>query len=265
MLEELVATRFAKPMTSGRTGPILLAGETPDGEEIEVIAKFSKGGDIGALGLGREALCAMLAADLGMPVPKPHLVRLDAEFIKVVGTANPGVAQLLAQSIPVGFASTKLPPGYAVWMRDRKIPASMKQMAAEIFAFDMMITNPDRRPDNPNLLWKGEQFAIFDHELALSGAQTLFWKPPWEQGALTDSAGPEKHVLGAGLQGFVPDLKRLTGAWEAISDARLQQYVAALPAEWDSVKNSTNDAILYLSRLRHNIQLAVQEVLRVLQ
>lgn len=65
MLEELVATRFAKPMTSGRTGPILLAGETPDGEEIEVIAKFSKGGDIGALGLGREALCAMLAADLG--------------------------------------------------------------------------------------------------------------------------------------------------------------------------------------------------------
>ena len=69
MLEELVATTFHRRMSTGRTVPLLLAGEHVDELEIEVVAKFSKGADIGPAGLTREALCALLAADLGLPIP----------------------------------------------------------------------------------------------------------------------------------------------------------------------------------------------------
>ena len=31
-----------------------------------------------------------------------------------------------------------------------------------------MIQNPDRRQDKPNLLRKGDELAIFDHEMAFS-------------------------------------------------------------------------------------------------
>ena len=124
MLEELVATTFHRRMDSGRTGPLLLGGEHAE-QEIEVVAKFSKGGDIGAAGLVREALCAMLAADLGLPIPQPFLVRVSQDFIESVRSADAGVADFLVASLRVGFGSKKLPEGFASWMPDRNVPRAM--------------------------------------------------------------------------------------------------------------------------------------------
>ena len=140
----------------------------------------------------------------------------------------------------------------------------MYSSAAEIFAFDMLIQNSDRRPNNPNLQYKGEQFAIFDHDLALITEGVLFWKPPWEEGALDVAGGLGAHVLCAGLKGTTPNLDRLTGAWEAITDDRLEAYRMALPPEWDEAANVADTACLFLRQLRDNINPAIQEVLGVL-
>ena len=150
-------------------------------------------------------------------------------------------------------------------MPDRRIPKAMRASAAEIFAFDLLVQNSDRRPENPNLQSRGDQFAIFDHELALMIDGVLFWRPPWEPGSLEAAARPDKHVLRRELQGTEPDLTRLVGAWEAINDQRLAEYRAALPPEWAVPPEAADAAIAFLRDLRDHVQPAVHEVLRVLK
>jgi hypothetical protein len=144
----------------------------------------------------------------------------------------------------------------------------MRQAAAEIYAFDLLIQNPDRRSDNPNLQFKGGEFAIFDHELALVTEGNLFWRPPWEAGALDALGAPAQHVLYPALRGSQLDLARLIGAWEAIDNARLAGYRAALPPEWTAsarVAQTADIAIDFLRNLRQNIRPAMSEILRTLR
>ena len=265
MLDGVTATRFDRRMTVGRTGPLLLSCERANGNQVEVVAKFATGPQFGPLSLMREALCAMLAKDLGLPVPECFVVAITPEFIESVATIQPELAKALRLGVPTGFGSAKLPPGYSSWMPDRSIPKAMRASAVEIFAFDLLVQNADRRPENPNLQAYGNQLAIFDHELALMFEGILFWQAPWVPGSLGSAGAPDKHVLRRGLQGFEHDLARLVGAWEAISDDRLAEYAAALPPAWTMPRASADAAIAFLRQLRDNVRLAAQEVLRVLK
>jgi hypothetical protein len=218
-------------------------------------------------GLVREAFCAMLAADLGLPVPSCFCVVLHADFVDAVSSAHPAEGIVLAAAVPVGFGSARLPSGFTAWMPGRSIPKTMVQTAAEIYAFDLLIQNPDRRPDNPNLQAKGERFAIFDHELALVTEGVLLWRPPWEAGALDALGAPQGHILRPELRGTAPDFARLVGAWEAISDDRLAAYRAALPPDWTPSPESAHTAdaaIEFLRNLRDNLRPAMQEITRTL-
>lgn len=143
----------------------------------------------------------------------------------------------------------------------------MIQSGAEIFAFDLLIQNPDRRPDNLNLEFKGNQFAIFDHDLALILEGVLGWRPPWERGALEVLGAPAGHILFPALQRSEPDLERLTRVWEAIDDARLDSYRAALPSEWTPTlptEQAADRVIDFLRELRDHIRSAMSEIARIL-
>lgn len=266
MLDTITATRLHRRMSSGRTGPFLLECEGSDQQTVEVVAKFT-GPQLAAEGLIREALCAMLAADLGLPVPECFCVALPADFLAALDATHPSESAALSAAIPLGFGSRKLPPGYAAWMPARSIPRAMQAEAAEIYAFDLLVQNPDRRPANANLLSKGERFAIFDHEMALVTEGVLFWKPPWETGALAVANTASNHILWSGLQGKTPDLSRLLGAWEAIDDSRIDAYRAAVPPAWipaPPVRRMLDAAVRFLRDLRQNLRPAIQEVMRTL-
>lgn len=79
---------------------------------------------------------------------------------------NPAVELLLAQ----GLSRTALVSG----QKTDVFPQNFTQVAAEVFLFDAIIVNADRRPANPNCLTSGNEIAIFDHELSFSQAQELF-------------------------------------------------------------------------------------------
>lgn len=51
---------------------------------------------------------------------------------------------------------------------DKAIPDAMRQAAVTIFAFDALVQNPDRRFNNQNLLTRGDDIFVFDHEVAFS-------------------------------------------------------------------------------------------------
>lgn len=265
MLDSVTALRFDRRMGNGKTWPCQLSCQKADGEEVEVIAKFSAGCERQAGGLVAEAIAAMLAADLDLPVPEPMLVEFDLEFVGLIRLRDPELADLASRSCPVAFGSNKLPQGFALLPRDKAIPQTLRAQAAEIFAFDALIQNSDRRPENPNCLLDGRSFAIFDHELAFITQGIIGWRPPWDAGALDGMKGAVRHAFYAGLQGVTPDYNRLTGAWRAISDARLNEYRLALPTAWSNDGGVADTTLGYLSSVRDNIEPALAEVARVLK
>src|SRR5690349_5048528 len=101
MLEMITATRFDRRMTSGKTKPCLMACDCDDGSEVEVVVKLSGGCERGVGGLVTEAIVAMFAADLELPVPQPYVVRVDAALIQLIQDAE--IRDLAAKSSNVAF------------------------------------------------------------------------------------------------------------------------------------------------------------------
>lgn len=144
------------------------------------------------------------------------------------------------------------------------MPQTSRAEAAEIFAFDALIQNPDRRPENPNYLFDGRNLAIFDHELAFVTDGIIGWRPPWELGGLDLIKGSNRHVFFTDLQGKRHNFSRIMGAWQAVSDARLQEYRQALPPAWINGSDAANEILAYIAQVRENIKPALDEVARVL-
>ena len=263
MLDRVLAQRFDRRMISGKTGPCQLACERANGEEVEVVAKYSAGCERGIGGLVSEAIGAMLAADLDLPVPEPVLVDFDDNFVATLPASEAALTSRLLRSSHVAFGSAKLPAGYSLLPAGKNIPAAVRQQAAEIFAFDCLIQNPDRRPENPNLLFDGRSFAIFDHELAFMTTGIIGWRPPWQTGAL-QNIGSATHTLFNGLSGRRYDFARLLGAWQTVSDIRLVEYRNALPTEWNAGGDAVDEALALIASVRNNIEPAMAEVVRVL-
>lgn len=261
MLSRATAVRFDRPVASGRTKPCFAGCVSERGEDVDVILKFAAGCDMKVRSLMVEAVVAMLAGDLDLPVPEPFLVMVEPEFAATI--PDPEIGDLARSSLGWNFGSRKLPPGYSIYPAGKSLPGELLPVAAEIVAFDVFMANPDRAPANPNLLFDGRNLAIYDHELALLTDGLLGWKPPWEPESLR--IGPESHVLLEQVRGKSPDLSRLAGAFEAISEARLADYRRALPPEWVDDGVAVDGILAYLGRLRDNIRQAVAELARGLR
>ncbi len=162
MIPRAVLTRIDRVAVQGRTGPILSACEVDGEEEVEVFVKLSAGCDQGVVNLAREAIAACLAADLGLPVPKPWIVEIPPEIIPVVADAQ--VADKLRRSCPVAFGSTRT-PGFSAWTTGQRLSDATRPLAASILLFDAIIQNPDRRAENPNCLVQGDELRIIDQRL----------------------------------------------------------------------------------------------------
>ena len=263
MLDLVTAVRFDGRVQTGKTMPIRLACETHAREEVEVVAKLSASCEGGVRALVAEAIAALLAADLDLPVPEPFVVKLESDFCATI--PDPEIADLARRSSPVAFGSKKLPPGYATWPVGKSIPREAVNVAAEVFAFDALIANADRRTDNPNCLALGASLAIIDHELAFITEGVIGWRPPWEIGALDALRRPQSHLFTDQLRGKPVNFDRLTGAWAAITDVRLSAYRRALPTEWNAAMKSADNALKQIAAVRDNLEPALQEIARVLQ
>jgi hypothetical protein len=261
MLEFVTATRFDRRMTNGKTKPCLMACDCEDGAEVEVVVKLSGGCERGVAGLAIEAIVAMFAADLELPVPQPYLVRIEPALVDLIPDNE--IKDLAARSSEVAFGCRLLPPSHSVWIHSRAIPQPLLQQAMEIFALDALLLNADRIPSNPNCQSNGSTFAIYDHELCF--VPPLFAPMPWVPNGLEYlRANQASHLFRSGLQGTLVDLSRFAGAVEAITPARIDQYMEALPSEWAAADAVVQSAAQHLSDLRNNIEAAITEVARVL-
>jgi len=154
MIPRLTAIQFERFMTSGRTSPALCGCEDQAGMMVgEYVVKLR--GAIGESGLVNELFAARLAGHFGLAAPEPALVSSSQPLRKLVATTQPAQrgphsrqrwAELRHQS------SERV----STWPVDKFIPEAMWQAAVDIFAFDALVQNPDRRFTNPNLFTRGD-------------------------------------------------------------------------------------------------------------
>ncbi|MBK9520149.1 MAG: hypothetical protein IPO13_00635 [Rhodocyclaceae bacterium] len=253
-------------MGNGRTKPCLITceGATPTAEDVQLVVKFSAGCMEREKNLAIEAIAAMLAADLTLPVPEPFLVDIDDDFISSISDA--ALKTHIQSSSRVAFGSRLVPNGFGVWAKNGRVPAELTQVAAEVFLFDAIIVNADRRPANPNCLTSGNEIAIFDHELSFSQAQELFWKEPWHQNGFDRISVADNHIFAPMFFEEKPvQLNRFKAAWEAIPVVRFKQYCNALPVEW-AINNEFLEGIVgYLEQTQTNIGLIIERGLEKLK
>ncbi len=267
MLDLLTPSQFVDclPEEVGKTRPLLVVGDAVDQKDIEVYVKLKSKCMLGTTTLAVEVISALLAADLDLPVPEPYLVEIGSEFTDII--SDPEAKVMAAGSNGLNFGLRKLPAGYALWTPSRSVPSVLLPLAAEIATFDFLIGNDDRRPEKPNCLFNGKDFAIIDHEMAFP-AQTstvLFWKPPWEPGSLEFKRHPQQqHLFHASLCSKPLEFNRLEGAWSAIGDSRLEDYRRSLPASWAEL-DAVVEILSYIGAVRDNLPACLDEVRKVLR
>jgi len=234
--------------------PSLMGCVRQDGTEVEAVVKLSAGCEMKHRSLVAEAITAVLAADLGLPL----LVKVDADFAATI--TDPDVRQRAQASVGWNFGSMKLPAGFATILKDRPVPHTLSTVAAEILAFDTFIANPDRTVANPNCLTNGRQFAIIDHELAFFMDGIVGWVAPWEPGGVSLPRGrpPQQcHVFVESVRGTSPDFGRLASAWRAVSHSRIAEYETALPSEWLGSGRALRRILDYVVKLRDHLDVAI--------
>jgi len=217
-------------MTSGRTSPALCGCEDQAGAMAgEYVVKLR--GAIGELGLLNELFAARLAGHFGLATPEPALIAIEPTLAELVATTQPSQAPRVRSSIGLNFG-TKALIGVNTWPVDKSIPEATWQAAVDIFAFDALVQNPDRRFTNPNLFSKGDSLLVFDHEAAFSFLLALFPSAtPWK---LADQQHLTDHVFYRKLKSKPIDLTGFTASLGGLSDALLAGIVADVPAEWNN-------------------------------
>ena len=226
-----------RKIQSGRTTPAVFMCEDPDGNNAgEFVVKFKGGTEAGVTGLSCELISSLLAEELGLMSPNPAIVEIDPAIGDLLSDKDFDVAGIIRGSGGLNFGSEVLVGGYGVWPINKSVPASLRSLASEILSFDALIQNPDRRINNPNLLWRGEEIFLIDHELAFSflyeiGSPSDAWKL---EGSVGDFLSG--HVFYRELKGQEIDLSRLKGALEAISDEALDAMFDQVPLEWNNDK-----------------------------
>ena len=156
MIRRLTAIQFERFMASGRTSPALCGCEDQSGAVVgEYVVKLR--GAIGESGLLNELFTARLARHFGLASPEPAVIAIDQALVDLVANTQTSQAARIRDSVGLNFG-TKALSGVSTWPVDKFIPDAMWQAAVDIFAFDALVQNPDRRFTNPNLFTRGGQF-----------------------------------------------------------------------------------------------------------
>jgi len=217
VVRTVTATRYVTPLREGGSLPALVEAD----DDGLYVLKF-RGAGQGPRALAAELLAGEIGRLLGLPVPEIVFIDLDPALSKA--EPDPEIQQLIAASgglnVGLDFLPGALPFSPAVG------PIPSPELAADIAWFDAFVTNPDRTPQNPNILvWHGASWLI-DHGAALYIHHT--WRDP---GAHARRSFPKlrDHVLRPLAGSLVEADARLAPRLDRES---LAAVVELLPDDW---------------------------------
>ena len=218
-LPRVGAVRYVTPLRAGGSVPALV--EADDGHKY--VVKLHGAGQ-GPRVLVAELIAGLLGQTLGLAVPALALVELDQAIAR--SEADTEIQDILRASAGTNLGLRHL-DGALTFDPGARRPLDAG-VASRVVLLDAYVTNVDRTPRNPNLMWWRGALAPIDHGAA------LYWQHDWD-GAVA-SARPARgfplvrdHVL-------LPWADDLPGAAamaaRAFDDARIDAIVATIPDAW---------------------------------
>jgi hypothetical protein len=211
-------------------------------------------------GLVNELLAARFASCFGLATPEPAIVVIERALAELIGSQHPDQKTALEKSVGPNFGSKHL-TGVSTWPVDKAIPEEHFVTATEIFAFDALLQNPDRRYDNPNLFTRGDRLLIFDHEAAFSFLLAVL--PPNKPWEIDNERYLTNHVFYKRLRAKTIELEGFIANLENLSDPVLEDIVAELPPEWDNEQCVTR-IVQHILGIREHAQEFADSIRRVL-
>jgi len=263
---QLTATQFIKPMATGRNRPLLLGCEDSAAQSFEVVVKF-RGKEMDAKAQIAELVTAQLADDLGLQVPQAAVVAVPAGFDAIIYEKD--LAAMVKTSPGFNFGSLNLGPGFTTWPPGRNPVGSQRDQAADVFAFDTLIQNPDRRAVNPNLWARSDKLGVYDHEQAFSflALPIIGGAPkPWQAAKKPENFQfLEKHIFYRNLRGGRLDFGPFEENLGRLKDGQIQGYADAVPSAWRSKSDFCEQLIEYLGEARKHREKLIQFIKHLLR
>jgi hypothetical protein len=213
----VTATRYVTPLREGGSMPGLVEAD----DDGLYVLKF-RGAGQGPRALVAELVAGELGRALGLDVPEIVLIDLDPELGRA--EPDPEIQELIEASggrnVGLDFLPSALPfvPGAAA-------PPD-PSLAAAVVWFDALMTNVDRTPRNPNLLWWHGRLWLIDH-----GAALYLQHGAGDLPALAHRPFPliREHVLLPFAGSIVEADARLA---PLVTPALVEALVSAVPSEW---------------------------------
>lgn len=199
-----------------------------EGERVEFVVKLSRSNEMDSGSLVRELLASIIASKLGLSIPDPAIVHIGLDLCNAaIGIEKRDV---LIQSCGLNFGSRYLTPQTDISIDSHQLSSAERVKALEIFAFDALIRNPDRRTDKPNLFHHKKNLYAIDHELAFSFLFDILKKEPWT----FESFGfLRAHLFYKALHGKEADFNDIKRkVQEFFDNGTLAEALALIPSEW---------------------------------
>jgi hypothetical protein len=264
MLETWEALRFERINHSGRTKPLIIEcakvnPATARSDRCEFLVKALGLPEIWEQSLFCEVVGNWLARKLGVNTPAPALIKLESAF---VGNANRVLqTERLVLQEGIGAGCEYIKGGFAGFGSLGAITFEEVAQAVSIYGFDILLQNPDRRHEKPNLGFLGNRLIAFDFESAFSFLLPVVGvsSEPWE--VAKNSVGP-RHILAKCLRNHEPDWKPLINALNQLNLAQLDALAELLPNTWQSYMPKVKAHLLNLQENSHRLEVELQRSLK---
>jgi hypothetical protein len=158
MLRTVYATRYVTPLREGGSLPAIV-----EADDLGLYVLKFRGAGQGPLALVAELIAGEIGRALGLKVPELVLVDVDVALGR--NEEDPEIRDLLKASVGLNLALDYLPGSVSFDPAARD--AVEADLASSVVWFDAFVTNVDRTPRNPNLLWWHKALYLIDHGAAL--------------------------------------------------------------------------------------------------
>ena len=260
-LPEIEAIQFSKVLSSGSTEPILVHGvDIETGLRNQYVVKCMKATRMRPGASNFELLGAWIGRELGLNTVEPAIVNVSTDFVNTFAGQS-GYTNAI-KSIGRNYGCL-YESGHLEVVNGAAFPKELTIQLPYIFGFDMLISNPDRRIDKPNLLTDGENILLLDHELAFSFVDLFFGKnsTPWKFNH-SEHEMAKGHYLYPYLKGADHDFNEFVERFLLLDDEFWAKVSKFLPKEWQS--EQIDQIRVYLKSITDNRQVFSDQLTQIL-
>ena len=251
MLRTIYATRYVTPLREGGSMPAIV-----EADDLGLYVLKFRGAGQGPLALVAELIAGEIGRALALEVPE--VVRVDVDAALGRNEEDPEIRDLLKASVGVNLGLDYLPGSITFDAAARDVVEA--DLASSIVWFDAFVTNVDRTPRNPNLLWWHKVLYLIDHGAALYFHHNWPAAPPaMEQAARSRFPAVRDHVLLPWASRIEEADRRLR---PRLNEALFAAIVEQIPDDWLPSTDRKAGYVDYLTRRLEAASLFVEEAVR---